>query len=221
MHNLTREGLAKQGVEVGRDQFFKILRKNGLLVRKRKKCPKTTYSRHQYAVQPNRLKEMKVMVPKQALVADATYIRLSRGFCYLFLLTDVYSRKIVGYHLSRTLEHMGALKALEMAERSLGSLEGVVHHSDRGVQYCCHEFLRALHSKKMLSSMTDADHCAQNALAERMNGILKDEFYLDAHFMSYEQAQRAVANAVVLYNCERPHLSLDMKTPDEVYKDVA
>lgn len=221
MHKLTREELAREGIVIGRDSFFKILGKNGLLVKRRKKCPKTTYSGHQYAVQPNLLKQMEVLAPLQVLVADATYIRLERGFCYLFLLTDVYSRKIVGYCLSRTLEHKAAVKALEMAYLEVGSLEGVVHHSDRGVQYCCHEFLKALAEKKMVSSMTDADHCAQNALAERMNGILKDEFYLDMRFVNYEQARRAVEQAVWLYNFERPHLSLHLETPNAFYKRAA
>jgi putative transposase len=200
---------------IGRDRFFAILRHYKLLLEPRKaQMPRTTYSGHAYAVQPNLIKNIVATAPHQIFVSDVTYIRTGSGFSYLFLVTDAYSRKIVGFHLARTLEARGAVIALQMARQSIDKATGTIHHSDRGVQYCCHEFLDALRLLGMRSSMTDADHCAQNALAERMNGILKNEFYLDLDFPSYEIAGQAVGQAIMLYNSERPHGSLNDLTPD-------
>lgn len=199
----------------GRDQFFAILRANYLLLERRKsRSPCTTYSGHNYAVQPNLLRNLIITQPLQVVVSDITYIRTGQGFAYLFLTTDAYSRKILGYHLARTLEHKGAIRALEMMVKEVDNPSGIIFHSDRGVQYCCHDFLSALSNYGMLSSMTDADHCAQNALAERMNGILKNEFYLDENFLNFEMASKAVDQAILMYNQERPHGSLKMKTPN-------
>ena len=205
----------------GRDRFFSILRAHGLLLERRKACfPRTTYSGHNYAIQPNLLKDLVLTRPEQALVADITYLRVWGEFAYLFLVTDAYSRKILGFALTQTLAHDGAIAALRMALEAIGDSQGVVHHSDRGVQYCCHEFLDELRSHDMCSSMTDADHCAQNALAERMNGILKNEFYLDAHFLRSADAAKAVREAVALYNEVRPHGSLEMETPQKYHSQA-
>jgi transposase InsO family protein len=198
----------------GRDQFFEILREHNLMVPPRKsQFPHTTYSRHQYAVQPNRLKNLAIIQPLQVLVSDVTYLRAGDGFCYLFLTTDIFSRKIVGWHLSENLEHYGAIAALKKALEEIPNPSGLIHHSDRGVQYCCHEFLEELERQSMLSSMTDADHAAQNAIAERINGILKNEFLLDVHFLRFSDAQKAVNEAIKLYNGFRPHSRLGMATP--------
>jgi transposase InsO family protein len=218
---LVRPELVAEGYKLGRDRFFNILRGNGLLLERRRKPPRTTYSRHPYAVAPNVLRDTPVTGPGQALVGDITYIRTAKGFSYLFLLTDVYSRLIAGYAVSDSLSHKGALCALSMAAGRLGSLSNVIHHTDRGAQYCCHEFLAALREHGAIASMTDADHCAQNALAERMNGILKDEFFLDMRFRSLTAVRRAVKEAVELYNSLRPHLSLGMKTPEQVFNQAA
>lgn len=208
--------LAAHGFEVlGRDRFFAILRKHGLLLERRKsRNPCTTYSGHNYAVQPNLMRNLILTKPLQALVSDVTYLRVGDGFAYLFLTTDAFSRKILGFHLARTLEHIGAIAALELAVKGIADKTGIIFHSDRGVQYCCHDFLSALSRYNMRSSMTDADHCAQNALAERMNGILKNEFYLDEDFLNFEMASKAVCQAINMYNQERPHGSLMMKTPN-------
>lgn len=182
----------------------------------------TTYSRHRYAVAPNRLKDATITGPGQAVVSDITYLRLARdGFAYLFLTTDVYSRRIVGWHLSRTLSHQGALQALGQTLATLRTSVGVVHHSDRGSQYCCHEFLQALAASRLLSSMTDANHCYQNAIAERINGILKDEFDLDRTFATLGEAQHAVAQAVHVYNHRRLHGSLRLQPPAQVFEQAA
>ena len=150
-------------------------------------------------------------------MADITYLRVGKGFAYLSLVTDAFTREIVGYQLSGTLSHDGAVGALEMAVQEVSDRAGIIHHSDRGVQYCCHEFLDQLRKLGVRSSMTDADHCAQNALAERMNGILKSEFYLDLRFLHFVDAERAVAQAVRLYNEVRPHTSLYMATPRQFH----
>ncbi len=217
MLHLVNDKLEKQGILIGRDRFFEVLRDDGMLLKPRKSTPRTTYSNHEYAVAPNRFKKLTITTPGEAVVADITYIRVQQAFVYLFLLTDADSRKIVGWELSRNLRHGAAVKVVNQAVGTYKKCVGIVHHSDRGCQYCCHEFLKELRKHGMLGSMTDADHCAQNAMAERVNGILKNEFYLDQTFRSYEQARRAVNNAIVLYNSRRPHLSLNYKTPDEVH----
>jgi putative transposase len=151
------------------------------------------------------------------LVADITYIRAERKALYLFLITDAYSRKIVGYHLASTLHHDGAVAALKMALKHVPSPKGLVHHSDRGVQYCCHDFLDEIRCFELRSSMTDGDHCAQNALAECMNGILKIEFFLDITFPNFAVAKKAVDAAIFAYNHLRIHGKLHGMTPAEVH----
>lgn len=215
--------LEKSGKKwIGRDALFSLLKGNNMLVKPKKSFRKTTYSNHKYAVAPNRIKTLLVTAPKQVLVSDITYLRLTRGQkAYLFLVTDMYSRKIVGYHVSRDLSHYSALLALDNAVERMGNVSGTIHHSDRGCQYCCHEYLGYLEKHGILSSMTDESHCYQNAVAERVNGILKDEFHLDAVFESFQQLKRAVARAVMVYNTKRTHWSLNLQTPQEVYSQAA
>ena len=210
------------GIRVGRDWLFGLLRKSNRLVKVKKSFQKTTYSQHSYVVAPNRIKELSITNPHQVLVADCTYLRLvGRKFAYLFLVTDAYTRMIVGFHLSRDLSHYSAVIALENAVSRMPDPRGVIHHSDRGCQYCCHEFLAVLRAHEMVSSMTDANHCYQNAVAERVNGILKDEFSLDAEFRTFEQLRAAVVHAIMVYNTKRTHWSLDLLTPEEMYEQAA
>lgn len=214
--------LATAGVRVGRDRLFTCLRDSGRLVKRKRRATQTTYSRHGYAVAPNRLKTLTVTAPRQVVVSDITYLRLARGaFAYLFLVTDLYSRHIVGWHVSRDLSHHAALIALDAANQTLGPVTGVVHHSDRGSQYCCHDYLQQLHALRMIPSMTDESHCYQNAVAERVNGILKDEFDLDAEFVSVLAAHHAVRQAVDTYNNLRTHWSLELQTPYTVFHKAA
>lgn len=209
-------------IEVGRDRLFRLLRHWQRLVKVKKRFEKTTYSRHGYAVAPNRIKELEINKPHQVLVSDCTYLRLAgRKFAYLFLVSDAYTRRIVGYHVSRDLSHYSAVIALSRAVAWMKEVQGVIHHSDRGCQYCCHEYLAMLKSHGMVSSMTDADHCYQNAIAERINGILKDEFNLDAEFLTINHLQTAVAHAVEVYNTKRTHWSLGLRTPQEMYEQAA
>jgi putative transposase len=217
--------LAQAGLAVGRDQLFTWLRNGDALVKRKRRGTFTTYSRHGYVVAPNRLQSAVITGPGQAVVSDITYLRLAADrFAYLFLVSDVYARRIVGWHLSRDLSHHGALHALHGAVETLrtrGTVEGLLHHSDRGSQYCCHEYLHALAAARILPSMTDANHCYQNAIAERINGILKDEFHLDAVFCSLIEAQHAVVRAVHRYNTIRLHGSLALQTPAQVFHQAA
>lgn len=216
--------LQGQGVTIGRDALFKLLGRNGMLVKRKKKASRTTYSKHSYAVAPNRIKDLRDMKPLSVLVGDITYLRLANGkFAYLYLVSDLYSRKIVGHHASLDLTHHSALVALGRAVETVGrdAINGAIHHTDRGSQYCCHEYLKALSDLGMSASMTDENHCYQNAVAERINGILKDEFDLDMEFPSMTRLQAVVAESIRIYNYERIHWSLGLRTPQQVFSDVA
>ena len=219
LHVVCRKGFAQAGVKVGRDRLFEILRGHDLLLkRKRSQFPRTTHSSHRLPLFRNRVREMVAEVrPNEVWVADITYIRTAVGFLYLALLTDKASRKIVGYHCGDTLEAEGCLNALQMALKDLPSGMYPVHHSDRGVQYCCGLYVDAVVKRGLSISMTEQDHCAENALAERMNGILKSEYGLDAEFQTKEQARLCVDQAVCLYNTRRPHTALKYRFPQEVH----
>lgn len=215
--------LLDQGASIGRDRLFRILRNSQRLVSRKKRFSKTTYSNHGYVVAKNVLKEVKITKPKQAVVCDITYLSLEGNqFAYLFLVTDRYSRKILGYHVSRDLTHYSALLALDNAMTEhfeSGDGGNLIHHSDRGAQYCCHEYLKYLAEKNIIASMTDENHCYQNAIAERVNGILKDEFNLDRVFETFTMLKSAVTKAIDVYNKMRPHWSLKLLTPDDVFNN--
>ncbi|WP_197429364.1 integrase core domain-containing protein, partial [Winogradskyella endarachnes] len=142
-------------------------------------------------------------------------------FCYLAIITDLYSRKIVGYDISNSLELSGCVRALNKALYQAKNIEGLIHHSDRGIQYCSNQYSQILKSKNIKISMTEENHCYENAVAERVNGILKDEFYLDQTFDSLNHAKKATKSAINLYNQIRLHVSLDYKTPNMVYLKTA
>ena len=208
-------------IKVGRDKLFDILREYDMLVKRKKASCKTTNSYHRFHKYKNLVKDIKVISPNQVWVSDITYIRTIKGFCYLALITDMYSRKIVGYDISDTLELAGCLRALKRALRQARPAAGLVHHSDRGIQYCSNQYVDELKKHKIQISMTEENLCYENALAERVNGILKDEFYLDQCFFSTYHACKATKNAVEIYNNKRLHLSLGYKTPNMVFKNVA
>lgn len=201
----------------GRDKFFDILRNRRLLVKRRKKYVRTTDSWHRFHKYNNKLKERLLTGGNQAWVSDITYLRTSRGFVYLFLQTDAYSRKITGWSLSESLAIEGAIEALQMSLRQCTTRQGIIHHSDRGIQYCSTEYVKILQKHKMEISMTEQNHCYENAIAERVNGILKDEFMLDETFTSKQLALAAVKEAIESYNTRRPHWSLNLRTPHQVH----
>lgn len=221
LHSMLRADLEAENVRLGRDRFFEVLRNQALLLEPLPKAPRTTNSVHSLPVFSNLIKGMDVRGPNQVWVSDITYIRTREDFAYLSLITDKHSRKVVGYHLGRTLEAEDSLKALKMALHSLPEGARPIHHSDRGCQYCSHEYVRQLKEHGLGVSMTEEDHCAENAMAERMNGILKQEYFLNYEFRTMAQAQRAVDQAVRLYNTRRPHRSLNLRTPEQVHGKVA
>lgn len=218
LHRLLSSKLKEAGAWVGRDRFFEVLEERGLLLEPLPKAPRTTNSRHSLPVFRNQLAELELTGPNQAWVSDITYIRTEEGFLYLSLITDAWSRKIVGFHSGDTLETEGCLKALEKAAKEL--VDGIypLHHSDRGSQYCSHLYTGRLLELGFSISMTEELHCYENAKAERVNGILKQEYALGRTFKTKVQAMRAIDEAVLLYNTRRPHLSLNYQFPEEVHK---
>jgi transposase InsO family protein len=210
-----------EGLKVGRDKLFGILRQHQMLVKRKKASCRTTYSYHRFRKYSNLIKDLAVTRPNQVWVADITYIRTVNGFCYLALITDLFSRKIMGYDLSDSLELAGCLRAFKRALRTARPAPGLIHHSDRGIQYCSNLYVELLKRNKLNISMTEENHCYENAVAERVNGILKDEFYLDQCFFSMEHARLATKNAIHIYNSKRLHVSLGYKTPNYVFKNSA
>ena len=207
--------LLKMGYKFGRDQLFNLLRRENLLIQRRRKYVKTTNSRHRFLKYGNLLKELEISRSNQVYVSDITYIRTIKGFGYLSLITDASSRKIVGYNLSRDLGIKGCMRALRMALRQVPKGIDLIHHSDRGIQYCSYDYTDLLKKHGVRISMTEQDHVYENALAERVNGILKEEFLLGETLASYEIAQIMVKESIQIYNQERPHLSLNYETPEQ------
>lgn len=217
LHLLNQE-LEEAGIAVGRDRFFEVLAERDLLVVPKPGRPQTTNSRHSLPVFHNLLSGRTLSGPNEAWVSDLTYIRTEEGFLYAALIMDAYSRKIVGYHIGDSLEAEGCLKALEMALNGLPAGKHPLHHSDRGCQYCCHAYVERLQARGLAISMTEIQHCYENAKAERLNGILKQEYEMDRVFRTKAQACTAFEQAVWLYNHRRPHVKLDYRFPAEVHE---
>ena len=221
LHHILSDDLHESGVEVGRDRMFEILRSHDLLVEPLPKSPRTTNSRHSLPVFRNLVAELVTTGPNQVWASDLTYIRTAEGFEYLSLNMDLHSRKVVGFHCGDDLSTAGCLEALEQALADLPEDSHPIHHSDRGCQYCSHDYVRRLMDRGLTPSMTEENHCAENATAERLNGILKQEYGLGWEFRTRAQARAAVEQAVWLYNNRRPHTSLQLKTPVEVHGKAA
>jgi transposase InsO family protein len=218
LHYLLSEQLARISGGIGRDRLFEILRRNDLLVQRHRRYVRTTNSMHRFRRYKNLIKGLDVNRPDMVWVADITYLRVCDGFCYLALLTDMFSRRIVGYDVSDSLELSGATRALRAALRFRGqSNERTIHHSDRAIQYCSPRYTDVLFDHQLQISMTEDNHVYENSLAERVNGILKSEFLLDREFSETKQAYTACREAIETYNRFRPHLSLNMLTPVQVY----
>jgi putative transposase len=218
LHRVLAKELAEADIHLGRDRFFKVLGERKLLLERRAAVyPSTTDSSHYLPVFSNRIKDRQLNGPNQVWVSDLTYLRSVEGFVFLALITDKWSRKVVGHHCAESLHAEGCLNALEVALGSLPSQAKPIHHSDRGSQYCCHSYVNRLVERDLSISMTETDHCAENALAERMNGILKGEYALDQEFQTREQARRAADQAVHLYNTRRLHTALNYRVPHAVH----
>jgi putative transposase len=202
---------------MGRDAFFDLLRENRLLVRKRKRNkPATTYSYHWFRRYPNLIKGFTPTGPNQLWVSDITYITMDGGFAYLSLITDAYSHKIVGFYLSRSLSAKGCVNALKMALENNPERGKLIHHSDRGIQYCCAAYIKILNKANISISMTQSGDPLENAIAERVNGILKDEL-LKSKYADFKEAMEAITLAVSIYNHQRLHFSIDLLTPAQAH----
>jgi transposase InsO family protein len=208
---------AERLIAFGRDAFFAFLRKRQLLVRRKASAPITTYAGEMK--HPNLVGKRKPSRPGQVVVSDITYIRTIRGFIYLALVTDLCRRRIIGYHVSESLKSNLCVRAMQKALAVLGPLkECLIHHSDRGVQYSSKVYQDLLRQNHVYCSMTERMHCAENAVAERINGILKHELMLKATFKHTDDARDAIAQAIRTYNRRRPHLALGYATPDQYYR---
>jgi len=217
LYYLLKPKLTAQGIKLGRDGFFTYLRLHGLLIKPVRSYKKTTNSKHWMKKHPNLLSQTEVDRPEQVFVSDITYLESDEGIFYLSLVTDACSRKIMGYEVSREMKAKDTVKAMRQAIADRRTALPLIHHSDRGAQYCSGLYQRALAEHDIQPSMTDGYDCYQNALAERVNGILKQEFLLD-RCRTFEELKSVVAESVELYNRMRPHLSLGMKTPEEVHR---
>ncbi|MGK6353579.1 IS3 family transposase, partial [Parapedobacter sp. DT-150] len=204
--------LAEHGIRVGRDYLFDLMREHGLDIRRRRRRVVTTDSRHWMHKYANLVKELEVNRPEQAWVSDITYIRMNNGWGYLSLVTDAYSRKIMGYCFHRSLAAQGCVEALKMALDQRSYNGELVHHSDRGSQYCSSEYVEVLISNRVAISMTENGDPYENALAERVNGILKEEFNLHYSGMGFQETERKIAESIRVYNEVRPHASCDYLT---------
>lgn len=219
LHFLLKEDFDAHGIKCGRDKLNDLLREHGMLVRQRKSRPRTTNSKHPYKLYGNLIQDMILTRSNQLWVSDITYMRTELGFVYLSLITDAFSHKVVGWCLWPDYSRKGPLNALEMAVNTEKPAKGTLtHHSDRGIQYCCHDYVNHLKSDDIAISMTQNGDPYENAIAERINGILKHEYGLKETFKDYFQANEAVKQAVNLYNIERPHASCDYMTPLQAHE---
>ena len=205
--------LLGSSLNIGRDKLFCILRANNMLIKPIRSYTKTTMSKHWLHKHPNLLKNINIHRPEQVFVSDITYIKSKQNTHYLSLITDAYSRKIVGYHLSDDLGAESVSNALKMAIKNRNYNRSLIHHSDRGLQYCSELYQKILVKNKIIPSMTDGYDCYQNAMAERINGILKHEF-LFTKCNNYQDLRSLIKQSVDSYNNNRPHLALNMETPN-------
>jgi putative transposase len=218
VYHLIAEVMRQREIKMGRDKLFSVMRNNDLLIAPRRRYIQTTNSRHRFKKYPNKAKDLMVDQPDQLWVSDITLIKAEDGYCYLNMVTDAYSRKIVGYAVADNMEAESMIGALRMALSQKGPLAIPMHHSDRGAQYCCELYVNLMKRNNCIISMTENSDPYENALAERMNRTIKEEFGLDRIVKSKALVYKIVEESIELYNYYRPHLSLKMKTPAEVHK---
>ena len=220
LYFLLKPKLQERGIKLGRDALFDYLRANDLLVPRKRSYTKTTHSKHWMKKHPNLLTGKVITRPEEVFVSDITYVESDEGVHYLSLVTDAQSRKIMGYDLSWSMKASDTVRALKQAVAQRTTRLPLIHHSDRGSQYCSAEYQAVLKNSDITPSMTDGYDCYQNALAERVNGILKQEFLLH-RCKTFAELKQLIAESVAIYNHQRPHLSLGMKTPEEVHKKAS
>ena len=219
LHLKLQDKFAENNIKMGRDAFIDFMRHRGLLVRKTKRFHITTNSKHFYYTSPNRLKETTLEHSEQAWVSDITYIKIEQQHAYLALVTDAYSKRIMGWNLDNNMKVELVKGALKMAlSNKQHHHKNIIHHSDRGIQYCCPDFTQFAESQGMILSTTQQYDPYENAIAERINGILKYEFGLKRTLPNIAMARKMVQQAVELYNNERPHWSLKLITPEMAHQ---
>lgn len=213
LHYLIKSEIKDKKVKCGRDKLFDILRDENLLIKPKRRYIQTTDSRHWLRKYPNIIKNIMPSEPNQIWVSDITYIRTEEGFCYLNLITDKYSRAIVGYAIDDNMESKNMIKAYQMAIKYKHNKIDTIHHSDRGLQYCSKEYIELARKNNISISMTENGDPYENALAERMNKTLKEEFGLGKTIKDKKTAMEMTKEAVFLYNNFRPHNALKLRTP--------
>lgn len=216
LYYLLKDEFVKMGIKIGRDALFSYLKSEHMLVKKRKNYTKTTFSKHWLRKHPNLYEGLILKRPEQVFVSDITYVKSRERTHYLSLVTDAYSRKIMGYKLSDDMTAENVVKALQMAIKNRKTKNKLIHHSDRGLQYCSSVYQKELKKNDISPSMTDGYDCYQNALAERINGILKQEFLI-YKCNNKADLELLIKESIETYNAKRPHLSLNMKTPNFVH----
>jgi transposase InsO family protein len=220
LYVMLQSFLLEHQIKMGRDALFDLLAANQLLVKKRKRRITTTQSFHWYRKHPNLVRNLIPINKNQLWVSDITYCKTTSGFVYISFITDAYSRKIIGYHVADTLEAIHTLKALKMALRqAAGPLNDLIHHSDRGIQYCCSDYVKLLQDNHIAISMTENGDPLENAIAERINGIIKEEFLNHYSLKNKSEVMEALSQSVNIYNTQRPHMSCNMLTPEDVHQN--
>jgi transposase InsO family protein len=220
LYSLIKEDIKRHNIKMGRDGLYSLLAEENLLVKKKKRKPSiTTNSKHWFRKYSNLIRDMKIIRPNQVWVSDITYFPVEKGFFYISMVTDAYSRRIMGYAIADNLEAFNSLLALEMALQQINKGEGkwLIHHSDRGVQYCCTSYVRHLKKHGIQISMTDQGDPLENAIAERINRTIKEELLEHLSFSNLNEAILQMQKAVLIYNYERPHMSCGMLTPEQAH----
>jgi len=220
LYVLLQAFMLEHQIKMGRDALFDLLAAHRLLIRRKKRRITTTQSFHWLRKYPNCIKHAIPIQANQIWVADITYYRTTEGFVYISFITDAYSRKIVGYHVADSLEAIHTVKALQMAiEQASGPLHKLIHHSDRGVQYCCADYVQLLQDNQIAISMTGNGDPLENAIAERVNGIIKEEFLNHYSLKNQSEVMEVLSQSVNIYNTQRPHMSCNMLMPDDVHQN--
>ncbi len=220
LYVMLQSFLLEHQIKIGRDALFDLLAAHKLLVRKRKRSIRTTNSNHWLRKYPNLIVDMVPCRANELWVADITYFKVGQKHVYISFITDAYSKKIVGYNVANTLETVSSVQALEMAiKQNEGKLQGLIHHSDRGVQYCANEYTRVLLKHHIHISMTENSDPRENAIAERINGIMKEEYLNHYILKNCKEVQKQLEQAVILYNSQRPHMSCNMITPNIIHEN--
>lgn len=220
LYYLLKPEFEKSGIKCGRDKLFEILREERMLVKKKKNFTKTTNSLHRFRKYPNLIEGITISMPEQVWVSDITYVRVKGGFLYLSLITDAFSKQIMGYELADNMKVESSVKALKRAlSNRMYPNRTLIHHSDRGLQYCAPAYTEILEENNVAISMTSKYDPYENAVAERVNGILKSEFDVGEIFSNYQEAKKVIKESIAVYNLLRPHLTCKYRTPKQAHTE--